>query len=155
MASSRQPSGVDGPLLISTLLGDPHANLEKATSDMIHAFEPKAGKGGGQHKAARVAMMKQLSEAPTKILESQPLLDKQLDHTTAQVSTTLERLQQLQSMLNETKQRKAAKTEHPIQAQKRAFEKEIQEAKESFDQEMTLRHNDMIKQYVGTFVHAT
>ncbi|KAG0245039.1 hypothetical protein BGW41_004296 [Actinomortierella wolfii] len=147
----------DGTQLISALLGDPHANLNKATADMIHAFEviPESQKKAGNNKATRTAMMKQLSEAPTKFLESQPLLDQQLDHTSSQVSSTLERLQQLQNMVNESKQRRATKTEHPIMAEKRAFEKEIKEAKDSFDEEMALRHNDMIRQYVGTFVQTT
>ncbi|KAF8927957.1 hypothetical protein BGZ58_009994 [Dissophora ornata] len=35
------------------------------------------------------------------------------------------------------------------QLAKEAFQKDITEAKEAFDQEMVLRHADVVKQYVG------
>jgi len=35
---------------------------------------------------------------------------------------------------------------------KAAFQDDIDEAKEAFDQEMVLRHADVVKQYVGAFV---
>ncbi|KAG0341117.1 hypothetical protein BG000_010172 [Podila horticola] len=41
---------------------------------------------------------------------------------------------------------------NPTLNAKETFQKDIDGAKEAFDEEMALRHADVIKQYVGTFV---
>ncbi|KAF8950285.1 hypothetical protein BGZ52_003083 [Haplosporangium bisporale] len=41
---------------------------------------------------------------------------------------------------------------NPTLTAKETFQKDIDDAKEAFDEEMALRHADVIKQYVGTFV---
>ncbi|KAF9573462.1 hypothetical protein EC968_008547 [Mortierella alpina] len=44
------------------------------------------------------------------------------------------------------------KATDPTRQAKEAFQKDIDEAREAFDQEMALRHADVVKQYVGVFV---
>ncbi|KAF9896519.1 hypothetical protein BX616_007294, partial [Lobosporangium transversale] len=65
--------------------------------------------------------------------------------------TTLERLQALSQSIKEGAQKKD-RSISATQRAKEAFQKDIDEAKEAFDQEMALRHADVVKQYVGTFV---
>ncbi|KAF9987117.1 hypothetical protein BGZ65_005045 [Modicella reniformis] len=85
--------------------------------------------------------LQQLKDTPMRLKEAKEGLAR----------TTMERLQLLQQVVTASSQ-KTEKVASTTQLAKEAFQKDIAEAKEAFDQEMALRHSDAVKQYVGVFV---
>ncbi|KAF9181304.1 hypothetical protein BGZ51_005542 [Haplosporangium sp. Z 767] len=91
-----------------------------------------------------------LQDVPQRLDSAKKDLDVKLEGTSTRAKTTLEKLQLLQSIVeNSQKQEKNA---NPAQTAKAAFLKDITDAKEAFDQEMALRHADVVRQYVGSVV---
>ncbi|KAF9400105.1 hypothetical protein BGX21_004992 [Mortierella sp. AD011] len=92
-----------------------------------------------------------LKEGPTQLQNAKTALDAGLEGTGQKTKATLERLQLLQKSIAENS-KSHDKGATATQLAKEAFQKDIAEAKEAFDQEMALRHADVVKQYVGAFV---
>ncbi|KAG0044456.1 hypothetical protein BGZ83_010324 [Gryganskiella cystojenkinii] len=76
----------------------------------------------------------------------------QIDHVYRNLgNATIASLKELQESIAQSNQ-KQPKSANPTQLAKAAFQADIDEAREAFDQEMVLRHADVVKQYVGAFV---
>ncbi|KAF9353158.1 hypothetical protein BGX26_009069 [Mortierella sp. AD094] len=131
--------------LYSRILGNPQPNIERAISTFVQEFETKRPSLG-------VDMTTNiLKEAPTQLKDAKTALDARLEGTSQKTKATLEKLQLLQKSIAENSQSRD-KAVTATQLVKEAFQKDITEAKEAFDQEMALRHADVVKQYVGAFV---
>ncbi|KAK3826043.1 MAG: hypothetical protein J3Q66DRAFT_329262 [Benniella sp.] len=134
--------------LYSRILGHPQANLDKAINTFVDEFETKKTAALDTRSGET---LNQLKETPTHLREAKEALDAGLESTTQKASTTARRLQLLQQAIVAS-----SKTEKGISATqlaKEAFRKKIAEDKKAFDQDMTLRHADVVKQYVGAVVH--
>ncbi|KAF9204323.1 hypothetical protein BGZ49_005423 [Haplosporangium sp. Z 27] len=132
--------------LYSRILGNPRSNVDAAISTFVQEFEtkrPSIVKDG--------TMINMLKDAPAQLQDSKIALDSGLERTSQKTKGTLERLQLLQKSIANNSQNDE-KTVTATQLAKEAFQKDIAEAKEAFDQEMALRHADVVKQYVGAFV---
>ncbi|KAG0321215.1 hypothetical protein BGZ99_004068, partial [Dissophora globulifera] len=95
--------------------------------------------------------LRSLKESPTCLKESKEALQAGLEGVASQATTTLERLQLLKRSVVPTSQN-TIKPVNPAEVAKEAFLKDIAKAKEAFDQEMALRHADVVKQYVGACI---
>ncbi|ORZ28621.1 hypothetical protein BCR41DRAFT_391067 [Lobosporangium transversale] len=123
--------------------GDPQVNVDKAINTFLKEFETKKRTSLTENHQRIASMLKQSSG---NIAQAKELFDTDLNSR-----TTLERLQALSQSIKEGAQKKD-RSISATQRAKEAFQKDIDEAKEAFDQEMALRHADVVKQYVGTFV---
>ncbi|GJJ68613.1 hypothetical protein EMPS_00959 [Entomortierella parvispora] len=132
--------------LCGRLLGQPQENVQQAIATFVQEFETKRDSLAST-KATPTAMLK---EAPNWLEGAKKQLDAHLDSTTSKANATLESLRRLQESIAQSNQKQ--KTANPTQLAKAAFQDDIGEAKEAFDQEMLLRHADVVKQYVGAFV---
>ncbi|KAF9427121.1 hypothetical protein BGZ76_002467 [Entomortierella beljakovae] len=132
--------------LYSRILGYPQQNVEKAISSFVQEFETKRS-SLAQDENTRVM----LKDAPAQLENAKATLGTDLEGVRVKTSATLERLQLLQKSISDNSQNHE-KTVTATQLAKEAFQKDISEAKDAFDQEMALRHADVVKQYVGAFV---
>ncbi|KAI7818157.1 hypothetical protein BC939DRAFT_506785 [Gamsiella multidivaricata] len=138
---------VDVHELYSRLLGNPQANVERAITTFVEEFETKRG----SLEVGDDTIVPMLRNTPAQLNEAKETLNSGLGSTGDKAKMTLERLQRLQqsiAMGSENKDKAATAT----QLSKEAFQMDIDEAKAAFDQEMALRHADVVKQYVGAFV---
>ncbi|KAF9173813.1 hypothetical protein BGX20_002030 [Mortierella sp. AD010] len=108
--------------LYSRILGDPQPNVESAISTFVQEFETRR-----PLLSIDKTTVNMLKEGPTQLQNAKTALDAGLEGTGQKSATA-------------------------TQLAKEAFQKDIAEAKEAFDQEMALRHADVVKQYVGAFV---
>ncbi|KAG0245983.1 hypothetical protein BGX31_005047 [Mortierella sp. GBA43] len=125
---------------------NPQANLDKAIATFVDEFDTKKT----ELDSASGDTLHQLKETSGHLKEAKDALDAGLDSTTLKSSTTAERLQLLQQAVVTSSQ-----TDKPMSATqlaKEAYRKKMTEEKEAFDQDMELRHADVVKQYVGAFV---
>ncbi|KAF9104274.1 hypothetical protein BGX27_010173 [Mortierella sp. AM989] len=142
----QEHTSADVHQLYSRILGHPQPNVERAISTFVQEFETKRSS-----LVKDDSMIHILKDAPDQLKDAKIALDTGLESTSQKSKATLERLQLLQKSIAENSQNQI-KTISSTQLVKEAFQKDITEAKEAFDQEMNLRHADVVKQYVGAFV---
>ncbi|KAI8598031.1 hypothetical protein EDD21DRAFT_199517 [Dissophora ornata] len=130
--------------LYSLILGNPQANVDKAITTFVQEFETKRT----FLTAKNDTTIPMLRDTPARLNSAKGSLDAAIDSTSRKATTTLERLQLLQQTIA-TSSEKMDRAANATQLAKEAFQKDITEAKEAFDQEMVLRHADVVKQYVG------
>ncbi|CAO3573540.1 unnamed protein product [Mortierella alpina] len=128
-------------------LGNPQTNVEEAVTTFVHEFETRRASLNG-HQSSTLST---LQETPLRLSSAKDALESGFGNTSAKATTTLEKLQALQRDLAQDSQTRVEAT-NPTRQAKEAFQKDIDEAREAFDQEMALRHADVVKQYVGVFV---
>ncbi|KAF8944273.1 hypothetical protein BGZ47_004448 [Haplosporangium gracile] len=138
------PGTTDVQTLYSRLLGNPQVNADKAISTFREEFEAKktlfTEKDDG--------IVSTLQQVPAQLISAKEHLDSNLSSTQ---STAVEKLQALQQAIAASSQA-CEKPTNPTRSAKEVFEKDINDARDAFDQEMALRHADVVKQYVGMFV---
>ncbi|KAF9419982.1 hypothetical protein BGZ94_009261 [Podila epigama] len=132
--------------LFDKLVGHPHANLDKAVSSMVHEFETKRNTASTSVES----LVSGLRMVPAALKDAQEGLDSDLDVANTKAQSVASRLLELQKAVSSSSQ--GGTQFNPTLKAKEAFQKDIDEAREAFDQEMALRHADAVKQYVGTFV---
>ncbi|KAI1316070.1 hypothetical protein EDD11_010459 [Mortierella claussenii] len=142
-----QDSHAEVHQLYSRILGDPQTNVDKAIATFLQEFETKRTLLIDKNDT----MIPMLQEAPSHLRESKGRLEAGLGSTNWKSKTTLARLETLQQSVAASSQENV-KPMNATQMAKEVFQKDIAEAKEAFDQEMALRHADVVKQYVGAFV---
>ncbi|KAF9094038.1 hypothetical protein BGX23_002587 [Mortierella sp. AD031] len=148
MAAAPGTATNDVYTLYSRLLGNPQANADKAISTFREEFEAKKTLFTEKDDET-VSTLRQI---PAQLNSAKEHLDVGLKDTQATGKLAVERLQALQQSIAANSQARE-KSANPTRSAKEAFEKDITDAKEAFDQEMALRHADVVKQYVGVFVH--
>ncbi|KAF9955411.1 hypothetical protein BGZ72_003760 [Mortierella alpina] len=127
--------------------GNPQTNVDEAVATFVHEFETRRALLPGDNNSTISA----LQETPLQLSNAKDALETGLENTSAKATTALEKLQALQRDLAEESQARV-EAANPTRQAKEAFQKDIDEAREAFDQEMALRHADVVKQYVGVFV---
>ncbi|KAG0254354.1 hypothetical protein BG011_005816, partial [Mortierella polycephala] len=125
---------------------DPQTNVDQAVNTFVQEFETKRTVLSLQDDRA----VSTLQDVPQRLDSAKKDLDVKLEGTSTRARTVLEKLQLLQSVIESSQ--KQGKDANPAQTAKAAFLKDITDAKEAFDQEMALRHADVVKQYVGSVV---
>ncbi|KAF9938019.1 hypothetical protein BGZ67_000658 [Mortierella alpina] len=127
--------------------GNPQTNVDEAVTTFVHEFETRRA----LQPEDRSSPLSSLQETPLQLSIAKEALESGLGNTSAKARTTSEKLQALQRDLAEDSQARV-EAANPTRQAKEAFQKDIDEAREAFDQEMALRHADVVKQYVGAFV---
>ncbi|KAF9932701.1 hypothetical protein FBU30_007544 [Linnemannia zychae] len=145
--SSATPGTAAVYALYSRILGDPQANADKAINTFQEEFEAKKTLFAEKDNEAIVA----LRCAPTQLNNAKEHLESDISSTQSAAKLTAAKLQELQQSIAVNKQN-LENSKNPTRSAKEAFLKDITDAKEAFDQEMALRHADVVKQYVGAFV---
>ncbi|KAF9980878.1 hypothetical protein BGZ75_007867, partial [Mortierella antarctica] len=126
---------------------NPQTNVDEAVTTFVHEFETRRA----LQPEDRSSPLSSLQETPLQLSIAKEALESGLGNTSAKARTTFEKLQALQRDLAEDSQARV-EAANPTRQAKEAFQKDIDEAREAFDQEMALRHADVVKQYVGAFV---
>ncbi|KAG0365385.1 hypothetical protein BGZ54_006564 [Gamsiella multidivaricata] len=134
---------VDVHELYSRLLGNPQANVERAITTFVEEFETKRG----SLEVGDDTIVPMLRNTPAQLNEAKETLNSGLGSTGDKgEETPLDIVELYYTFTNKDKAATAT------QLSKEAFQMDIDEAKAAFDQEMALRHADVVKQYVGAFV---
>lgn len=142
------PGTIDVHALYSRLLGNPQANADKAISTFQEEFEAKKTLFTEKDDET----VSKLQRIPALLSSAKEHLDSDISGTQSTAKLTVERLQALQQAIA-VKSQAREKSANPTRSAKAAFENDINDAREAFDQEMALRHADVVRQYVGAFVN--
>ncbi|KAG0380767.1 hypothetical protein BGX24_005412 [Mortierella sp. AD032] len=134
-------------LLFTRILGNPQVNATKAISTFKEEFEAKKTLFTEKDDGA----VSTLQLVPAQLNNVKEHLDTGLNSTQSAATLVVEKLQALQQAIATSTQNRE-KSSNPTRSAKEAFQKDITDAREAFDQEMALRHADVVKQYVGAFV---
>ncbi|KAF9388820.1 hypothetical protein CPB97_000346 [Podila verticillata] len=132
--------------LFNRLLGNPQDNVTKAISTFVQEFETKRATSLPDPNDSLVSDLRMV---PETLEDAKRGLTIDLDVTSAKAKSTAKRLEELQKVISASK---GSSRLNPTLTAKETFQKDIDDAKDAFDEEMALRHADVIKQYVGTFV---
>ncbi|KAG0297199.1 hypothetical protein BGZ97_004332 [Linnemannia gamsii] len=141
------PGTADVHALYSRLLGNPQANADKAISTFREEFEAKKTLFTKKDDET----LSTLQQTPAQLNSAKEHLDNNLNNTQLNASLAIQKLQALHQAITVTSQARE-KSANPTRSAKMAFQKDIADARDAFDQEMSLRHADVVKQYVGAFV---
>ncbi|KAG0297633.1 hypothetical protein BGZ96_005510 [Linnemannia gamsii] len=141
------PGTADVHALYSRLLGNPQANADKAISTFQEEFETKKTLFTEKDDET----LSTLQQTPAQLNSAKEYLDNNLNSTQSNANLAVEKLQALQQAIFANSQARE-KSANPTRSAKEAFQKDITDARDAFDQEMALRHADVVKQYVGVFV---
>ncbi|KAF9134545.1 hypothetical protein BGW39_006638 [Mortierella sp. 14UC] len=134
-AIAATPGTNDVHALYSRILGNPQANADKAIFTFQEEFEAKKTL---------------FTEKDNKTVSTLQQIPAQLSNVKEHLDA-VEKLQALQQSIAASSQNREISA-NPTRSAKEAFQKDITDAREAFDQEMALRHADVVKQYVGAFV---
>ncbi|KAF9909503.1 hypothetical protein EC991_008485 [Linnemannia zychae] len=147
LANAAVPGTSDVHALYSRILGNPQANAEKAISTFQEEFEAK--KTLFTEKDDKT--LSKLQQISAQLTSAKDHLDTSLSGTQSAAKQAVEKLQALQQSIAANSQNRETSA-NPTRSAKETFQKDITDAREAFDQEMALRHADVVKQYVGAFV---